>query len=394
MAFYGVLSFPGVVGLYEKSQIRTTLKLRILLIPEYSTESTGGARTFFYKLLDIHRSLNLDTKILIEQYQMDTQVAEKCKQYGIPIITIPDRSKKANLPIYSLPYEIKYILKVIKQEKPNLVVVSNKAAGINLGVFLRSIPVIFIMHGYPLGYLRIWQSFAMRLIGHFFSSSKKRFVTVSKYSAARIRKYMSVPEKNIDVIYNSYHPAIIHPPCLKQPIVLTVANVVDYKNPLLWLDVAKKVIAQIESVRFLWLGDGDMLEHMRQEVRDSGLEKIIQFIGHVDNVGEYYAKSSVYFQPSLIESHGMSVVEAMANGLPCVVSDTGGLPESVINGETGYIRKADDAKSFAEKISACLNDPYLCQRLGRAGKTRAHTLFNSGFQNQKIINLYKKVAAS
>jgi len=365
--------------------------LKVLLIPEYSTESTGGARIFFYKLLNIHRSLNLNTKILIEQYQIDDQVAEKCKKYGIPIITIPDRSTMSNLPVYSLPYEMKYILKTIRQEKPDLIVVSNKAAGINLGVFFQSVPVIFIMHGYPLGYLRFWQSFAVQIIGHFFSSDSKRFVTVSRYSAGRIHKLMSVPEEHIDVIYNSYHPSVARAPLPKQPVVLTVANVADYKNPLLWMDVAKKVISRIETVQFLWLGDGDMLEPMRREVMNSGLEKKIQFIGHVEDVGEYYAKSTVYFQPSSIESHGMSVVEAMVNSLPCVVSNVGGLPESVVNGKTGFICKVHDAAAFSKRIIECLNNPELAEKLGQEGKKRAQLLFNPVFQNQKIVNLYKKV---
>ena len=101
--------------------------------------------------------------------------------------------------------------------------------------------------------------------------------------------------------------------------------------------------------------------------------------------------SDIYFQPSLIESHGLSVVEAMRYGLPCVVSNTGGLPESVVNGKTGHVVGANDIDGMVDQIVLLLRNPALRETMGRAGCERYETCFEEHKWNEQMSDIHIKI---
>ena len=83
-----------------------------------------------------------------------------------------------------------------------------------------------------------------------------------------------------------------------------------------------------------------------------------------------YESASVYFQPSTWESQGLAVLEAMSFDLPCVVSNRGGLPESVVNGQTGFVVEIDTADKAVQALSALLSDAQLRKQMGVLGGKR------------------------
>lgn len=80
--------------------------------------------------------------------------------------------------------------------------------------------------------------------------------------------------------------------------------------------------------------------------------------------------------PSLVESFGLPVVEAMAAGLPVVASRIGGMPEVLVEGKTGLLVEPDSPASLAQALLRVLNDPALAEAMGRAGRIRAEELFS------------------
>jgi len=363
--------------------------VKALLIPEYGTN--GGTRTFFFRLLDIHHKNNVNTGIIIPEAQADKEVLSVCKEKDFPVFAVPDRKPVFFEAYTSLLYDFYFYRGIIKRFSPDMVVVSNGTPGINLGVFLMSFPVLYIMHTVP--NKTSWKTAGMKLIHRFFTSRKKSMATVSHYAAKKIHENMQVPEINIDVVYNSCPVFPDRPKQKSTPMVLTVGHVVAYKNPETWLAVAKKIVSWNSAVRFIWLGDGRLLKKMRTLVEELHLGKNIIFYGFTPDITRFYREATVYFQPSRIESHGISVLNAMAHALPCVVSNAGGLPESVQDGKTGYVCSPDDVNTFFEKIRVCLEDPVLSGRMGAAGGARAETVFNQEIQELKILDLYHEKIA-
>jgi glycosyltransferase involved in cell wall biosynthesis len=372
-------------------------RLKVLIIPEFLVTPFGGARDFFYKILDINYLQNIETAVILEHTKADEYVKKKCKENNSKIFIIHDRIGKFNIPIYSIFYEFFYYSTIIHRFHPDIILVSNIRPGINLSVLLFSYPIIFFVHSYPSSKVPFWHYYWAQLIAHFFSNKKKQFVSVSRYAVKQIIKHMKVPSKYTNLIYNS------HPLCIKphfrinlnnEVTVLTIGHVVSYKNPHIWLKVAEHTIKQDNSVKFIWVGDGPLLKKMRNLVNRSNLSKNIIFHGYSKDVASFYINATVYFQPSLSESHGIAVVEAMTYGLPCVVSNIGGLPESVINGKTGYICDPTDIKALSKKLLSFIHNPELASTFGKAGEKRALSFFNPLIQQIKILDLYNKILSS
>jgi glycosyltransferase involved in cell wall biosynthesis len=118
--------------------------------------------------------------------------------------------------------------------------------------------------------------------------------------------------------------------------VVTIGHVTGYKNPWLWIDTARKVIQRCapRPVRFTWVGSGDLLKSCREACAD---EPAIEFVGFHRDVDRFLSRATLLFHPSMTESFGLTVAEAMMFGKPVVVSDAGALPELVEEGVTGRI---------------------------------------------------------
>jgi glycosyltransferase involved in cell wall biosynthesis len=150
------------------------------------------------------------------------------------------------------------------------------------------------------------------------------------------------------------------------------------------------LLARPETV-FVWLGDGELLQALRQKVQEMSMEERILLPGYVEYPATWYARACIYIQPSLRESHGIAVLEAMTQGLPCVVADTGGLPESVVDNETGFVCPPGDVTGLSGRVLELLGDAALRERMGTAGRLRAEQFFSEAVQERKILELYDKL---
>lgn len=356
------------------------MRILIIITDNYSY---GGTARFLERLMVIQNRNGIDTALLVPRPYCNDSLMSLASQYGVEVISVINRTKENTLPLLTPIFDFLFSWRAIKSWRPDLLVVSTSDPGrMSVALFL-PIPALYILHSIPESRFRFLPRCYMRMG----SLLNNRIVAVSKAAAESISSTMGVPHDRISVVYNSCQ--LVHN---KQKtgmsIVLTAAHVVQYKNPYGWLTVAQCVIKKRADVTFIWLGDGDLLTSMRDLVRNLGLEKQVLLPGVVSDLASWYEKSQVYFQPSLRESHGIAVLEAMTHGLPCVVSDIGGLPESVVDGETGFVCPSGDVAGFSDHILALLGDSELHKRMGCAGRLRAEEYFSETQQEQKIMALY------
>jgi glycosyltransferase involved in cell wall biosynthesis len=140
-------------------------------------------------------------------------------------------------------------------------------------------------------------------------------------------------------------------------------------------DVALKaailLATKLPRARMLLGGDGPeksqpaMLELARQA---SGL---VQLPGFVDDVDEFYAALDLYIMPSRSEAWGLTALRAMAFSLPVIASNVGGLPEVVIDGQTGWLVPPESPEALAAAILVAASDPSRLAELGRNARERA-----------------------
>ena len=90
------------------------------------------------------------------------------------------------------------------------------------------------------------------------------------------------------------------------------------------------------------------------------------FLVH-EKLADIYASSDVFFFPSVTETFGNVVLEAMASGLPCVIADSGGSKDFIRHGENGFLCNPSDAGDFLNRISEIIEQPELSKSLSEKG---------------------------
>ena len=364
---------------------------KILLIAEFS--SYGGTRTYFKYLLKFYASQKYDVIVALTKNQFDEEVKSLLENNGFRYYLISDRKtyhRKFWFP-FGFLFDIFAPLLIVLREKPNLIVISNGTPGNFIGLILFPVRFLYVLHTYPT-YKNKMQGVFMNL----FLSKRKILLTVSEFAKNKILEFWvdKKNESNVHVIYNSASIPTSFEKNLNNDNsrcrILTLGKLMWYKNPKLWIDVAQKVIQEKhynQTIEFIWAGDGGLYEDCIKIVEENEM-KNVKFIGYNKKVESLYNDSAIYFQPSLIENHSIAVVEAMAHGLPCVTSNVGGLPESVVNGKTGFTCQPDDVESFVSRIVELIDNLTSRTKMGNAGKQRFEMLFSEKKQEKEMVNLY------
>ena len=158
------------------------------------------------------------------------------------------------------------------------------------------------------------------------------------------------------------------------------------------LDAAARLAPVNPAFELLLGGDGEV-EQVRLRATELGIGDKVQFLGWVKGAGKerYLAESMVYVLPSYNEGLPMSVLEAMAAGLPVLSTDIGGIPEAVTDGVEGFLITPGDVDALSERLKLLLTDGDLARRMGEAARRKVETTFASGAILPKVESLYAEL---
>src|SRR5258708_6085041 len=154
-----------------------------------------------------------------------------------------------------------------------------------------------------------------------------------------------------------------------------VSNFRPVKRIMDVLAVFERVSRTVPS-RLVMIGDGPDRSIAEAFCRDHHLREQVFFLGNVPNLEEVVGAADVFLLPSEAESFGMAALEAMASEVPVIGSRAGGLPEVVVEGETGYLLPVGDVEGLAGRAIEILSDADLQRRLGRNGRALAEGKVN------------------
>jgi glycosyltransferase involved in cell wall biosynthesis len=142
--------------------------------------------------------------------------------------------------------------------------------------------------------------------------------------------------------------------------------------------------------RAVLAGDGPDLPQMRAALDQHGLLSRVELLGARRDVHDLLATSDVFVLSSRSEGFPVSILEAMAAGLPVVASDVGGVAEAVVHGETGLLVPAGDAAALAGALERLLADAALRSRFGERGRERARRHFDVKTFRLAHLELYAR----
>lgn len=192
---------------------------------------------------------------------------------------------------------------------------------------------------------------------------------------------------------HSQQEALALSPC---PLFLMAGRQVQEKG----FDVAVAAFQQVHqrhpSSRLVLAGDGPVHTALADQIRHARLESAVDLAGRLPaaDLARLYRQAWGVLVPSRhSESFGLVALEAMQAGCPVIATRVGGLPEVVLNRETGLLIPPDDAQALAAAISQLIEDPVQARKLGQAGQRRANTVFGWNTCVDQYEALYRQVTA-
>ncbi|MBD3393917.1 MAG: glycosyltransferase [Chitinivibrionales bacterium] len=151
----------------------------------------------------------------------------------------------------------------------------------------------------------------------------------------------------------------------------TVAAMTPEKDHPTLLRAARIVLGAHPGTRFVLIGDGPCRGALERQARALGIAQQVVFTGERADAERMLPDFDLFVLPSKSEGLGSSVLDAMAGGVPVVVSRTGGLVEIVSDGESGMLFTPGDSGALASCLCSLLDDPGQRERLAKAGRARA-----------------------
>ncbi len=176
-----------------------------------------------------------------------------------------------------------------------------------------------------------------------------------------------------------------------EKVIVHVSNFRPVKNATQVVEVFHRLRQDDLPVRLLLVGDGPDRASAERRARELGVYDDIRFLGKQDPVEEILSIADVFLMPSGSETFGLAALEAMACEVPVVASDIGGLPELVINGETGFLCPLNDIDAFTERTRQLLTDDELQSTMAAAALERARGTFHVDQIVPQYEALYERV---
>lgn len=214
-------------------------------------------------------------------------------------------------------------------------------------------------------------------------------VAVSRDAAERAVSLERFPAARMHLIYNGIAADVIVPRQGPPGHRLVVAARLE---PVKRLDVLLRAMAilrtTIPDVTLRVVGDGSERQALEQLARELSLGASVEFVGWREDVGEELRQADCFVLPSRSEGLSMTILEAMATGLPVVTTRVGGNPEVVEDGATGLLVPHSDPAALAAALARLLADPAGRLRMGLAGRQRVLARFSLRAMAEGYHRLY------
>ena len=163
------------------------------------------------------------------------------------------------------------------------------------------------------------------------------------------------------------------------------------KNHGMFIRAARRLIDEGVQVRFLIAGDGRLKKNIRQAIIDNGLNEHVELMGYVD-ASRFMRKIHCLAVCSRIENLPQNIKEAMGWCRPVVATNTGGIPDLVLNGKTGFLVSPGAADEMARRISDLARQQDLANDMGCSGRDRIERNFSLNQCIRSHLELYRLVA--
>ena len=318
--------------------------------------------------------------------------------------------------IFTVPlllYEVARLTRLFRRISADLVHINNggypaalSSRAAALAAYVAGIPSIMVVNNLAFGY-----DHPARLFGYGLDRLVARsvgcFVTGSSAAAARLQRVLRLPAGRCRSIHNGISTRLRSESAeqTRQRLgleayggrVFAVIGVLEpRKGHRVLLQAMRNLQGRgaesLRNIKVLIAGEGPLQEELRRRIQEAGLENHCVLIGHETNVMNLLAVSDALIAPSVdYEDFPFVILEAMAAGKAVIASRVAGIPEQVVDGETGLLVTSANSEELADAINRLSSDRSLASRMGKAGLERFRGRFTAEVAVGRYLELYRSM---
>ncbi len=186
--------------------------------------------------------------------------------------------------------------------------------------------------------------------------------------------------------------------------ILTVCRLVEVKG----VEYALRAVSQIVNncptceIRYLIVGEGPLRQELEELAGNLGIDQYAHFLGqrNQESLAQLYGDADIFLFPSIVatdgteEGQGIALLEAQATGLPIISTKTGGIPETAVDGETGFLVQQKDAAALADRLRFLIANPEVRWKMGQAGRKQVEVNYDIDKLNDRLVEIYERLVIS
>ncbi len=323
-----------------------------------------------------------------------------------PHVEVADEARKDGIEAVIFPcggqLDVKLIFRIRKYAEENRINLMHchgyKSNFYGLLASRRKILLVATNHNWLASHwrLRTYRRFDSFLIRYF-----NRIIAVSEGVRKEMLRY-GVPKEKIRVIDNGIDLTrfgdTVSPAAIREEfgikegvrVIGTVGNLGPEKGHEYLLQAAKEIVAHVESVKFIFVGDGQLSAYLKHKASELSMEDNVIFAGFRADIPSFLSAMDIFVLPSVVEGLPMVLLEAMAARRAVVATCVGAISKVVNNGN-GILVKPRDVLGLQQAILSLLTSEERRQKFASAGYDTVRTHFSSERMSSAYIALYQEV---
>ena len=340
-----------------------------------TTFSVGGGQKVVLDLLKAMDKTRFDVKLFVHSSPVENQFTLEAEKNNIPIEFVP-RDDRVSLGSY------KRLSRALRDYDPDVVHVHLDTLYAPIWALFNKKRVIFTVHSQA--HRAFNNRFYINLHRYLALHRDYHITAVSDTIADETEKLLKLSGK-VTTVYNPVEiKALIERKENETVNFVNVARFSEVKNHRLLLEAFAKAHKLSQSLMLSLAGDGPLLEGCKAYAKELGIESRVSFLGNVEDVSSLLKGSDVFVLSSNSEALPISILEAMAHGLPIVSTRVGGVPD-IVN-ENGILVPKGDADALCDAILEMARSSGLRQKCGEFSYQRVQE-----FGVENIVEKYQKL---
>lgn len=328
--------------------------------------------------------------------------------YGVKPIFLETMSREI-----SLLADLKTLLeliRLIRRERPDVVHTHTAKAGLvgRVAAWLTRTPVIIhTLHGHVLrGYFSPRKEAVFRALERFCARLSDRVLTVSAEVRRELLGMRIAPPSKLQVCelgldLQRFADTPRHGGVLRKelglarhvPLFGTCGRLTAIKNQEMFLEAAAKLRSNVPEAHFVLIGGGELQDALKATATRLWIADCVHFLGWRTELAPLFADLDLFVLTSVNEGTPVTIIEAAATGVPVLSTAVGGVPDLVIDGETGWLVPSEDVDALAAAMAKAATDFEAAERLARRQQAAILARFAIDRLVDDLSALYKQLVA-